>query len=175
MNNCCSVGVVFLICFAFFILAVSSFLLSYEHWDKIVQPCSWVLVEVVDSWGPDCSEQAQFEQAGSQARLAGFIKWPGLQGLEHAVELSEDGLAGSWPLPWAHQPVLVWAHWAPQNLLKQWVVSEEEPEQAGSHPNLSSNVIHVTDKVHLKWGLLGADVAVDDTQLKHRYDLLVFL
>lgn len=61
----------------------------------------------------------------------------GLQGLVHAVKLGEDCSAGSVPFPWSHQAVLVCSDRPPQDPLKQRVVSEEEPGEARTHPDLS--------------------------------------
>lgn len=61
----------------------------------------------------------------------------GFQGLVHAVKLGEDCFAGSLPFPWSHHPVLVSCDRSQQDLLKQWIVCEEEPEETWPDSNLS--------------------------------------
>lgn len=90
----------------------------------------------------------------SAADLSGF-EW-----LVHAVKLSEDCPAGPIPFPRPLQAVLVGTDGPPQNLLKEWVICEEEPQKTWPYSNLSSYFIHVGNKVHLQGCQLGHNVAV---------------
>lgn len=74
----------------------------------------------------------------------------GFQGLVHAVKLGEDCPTGSIPFSWPHQPVLVGRDRPPQNLLEQWVICEEEPEETWTHPYFSCKLIHIGNKIHLQ-------------------------
>lgn len=116
-------------------------------------------MKVISSRGTQNGGHTPFEQTPCHRRSRRVIHLTGLERLIHAVKLCEDGMSGSRPLPRSGESILVSCDWTHQDLLEQREVSEEEPEQTGAYACLTSNVIHVADKVHLKWDQLGADIA----------------
>ena len=86
------------------------------------------------------------------AKHARFLRVPNsscLHGFQGPVPLGQDGISGSWPLPWAHQPKLVWAARAKENLHSQFGICEEQPRDIGLCPNEGGKFIHITNIIRL--------------------------
>lgn len=70
--------------------------------------------------------------------------------LHSPVPLGHDGISGSLPLPWAHQPELVWATRSKEHLEGQPGVSKKEPGDAGFGTDEGAQFVHVGDIVCLQ-------------------------
>lgn len=95
------------------------------------------------------------DPTAKQARLHGGSNRSCLHGFQGPVPLGQDGIPGSWPLPWAHQPKLVWAARAKENLHSQFGICEKQPWDVGLCPNEGGKLIHIVNII-CQQGVAGA-------------------
>lgn len=79
-------------------------------------------------------------------------------GRQCAVPLAQDGVSRSWPLAGPHQPEVVRATGAKEELQGQPGICEQQPWEAGLGPDEGGELVHVTDVVRLD-GLAAAKPA----------------